>query len=93
MVLLFLVFDCSFVMFSEQCSAISSSPGMTITYALIQMVEKVAETTDRARIITKARATKLLQGPARDVIGLVYEKGGSELREMCHVLPSRRSGA
>merc|ERR1712054_370207 len=35
-------------------------PGMTITYALIQMVEKVAETTDRARIITKARATELL---------------------------------
>merc|ERR1711884_951471 len=35
-------------------------PGMTITYALIQMVEKVAEKTDRARIITKARAHKLL---------------------------------
>merc|ERR1711939_983997 len=36
-------------------------PGMTITYALIQMVEKISETTDKARIITKARATKLLQ--------------------------------
>merc|ERR1719229_514493 len=35
-------------------------PGMTITYALIQMLEKVAEKTDRARIITKARAQKLL---------------------------------
>merc|ERR1711907_298527 len=35
-------------------------PGMTITYALIQMVEKIAETSDKARIITKARATKLL---------------------------------
>merc|ERR1712203_1328146 len=35
-------------------------PGMTITYALIQMVEKVAERTDKARIVTKARATKLL---------------------------------
>merc|ERR1712159_274598 len=32
-------------------------PGMTITYALIQMLEKVTETTDKARIITKARGT------------------------------------
>merc|ERR1712113_261538 len=31
-------------------------PGMTITYALIQMLEKIAEATDKARIITKARA-------------------------------------
>merc|ERR1711977_816978 len=29
-------------------------PGMTITYALIQMCEKIAEKTDRSRIITKA---------------------------------------
>merc|ERR1711871_574496 len=28
-------------------------PGMTITYALIQMVEAVSERTDKARIITK----------------------------------------
>ncbi len=35
-------------------------PGMTITYALIQMVEKVAERSDRARIITKAKVTKLI---------------------------------
>merc|ERR1712137_452792 len=35
-------------------------PGMTITYALIQMVEKVAERSDKARIITKACAKKLL---------------------------------
>merc|ERR1711957_954033 len=44
-------------------------PGMTITYALIQMVEKVAERSDRARIITKARVTKLTmdnKGKARD---------------------------
>merc|ERR1719158_2402593 len=34
-------------------------PGMTITYALIQMVEKVAENSDMARIITKARAHTL----------------------------------
>jgi len=53
---------------------------MTITYALIQMVEKVAEKTDRARIITKARAhTLLTNGPA--VIGLTYEKGGKDIKE------------
>merc|ERR1712151_317187 len=56
-------------------------PGMTITYALIQMVEKMGETTDRARIITKAKATKLLQGPDGNVVGLVYEKGGIEFQE------------
>ena len=33
---------------------------MTITYALIQIVEKTA--TDKARIVTKARVTKLLMG-------------------------------
>ena len=31
---------------------------MTITYALIQMLEKVAENSDRAKIICKAKATK-----------------------------------
>merc|ERR1719393_1058021 len=56
-------------------------PGMTITYALIQMVEKIAETTDKARIITKARATKLLQNQGGDVVGLIYEKGGQEFQE------------
>merc|ERR1719375_2550883 len=56
-------------------------PGMTITYALIQMVEKISETTDKARIITKARATKLLQNPGGDVVGLIYEKGGMAYNE------------
>merc|ERR1712066_458314 len=56
-------------------------PGMTITYALIQMVEKIAETTDKARIITKAKATKLLQNGGGDVVGLVYEKGGLAFQE------------
>ena len=55
-------------------------PGMTITYALIQMLEKVAEITDRARIINKAKAhTLLLNGP--NVIGLIYEKGGDNIKE------------
>ena len=34
-------------------------PGMTITYALIQMLEKVSEKTDRGRIVTKAAASSL----------------------------------
>merc|ERR1711884_538099 len=57
-------------------------PGMTITYALIQMLENVAEKTDRARIITKARAHKLLTNPDSGAcVGLVYEKGGEDFKE------------
>merc|ERR1719487_1496373 len=56
-------------------------PGMTITYALIQMVEKIAETTDKARIITKARANELLVGANNSVVGLIYEKGGLQFQE------------
>merc|ERR1711988_1401374 len=56
-------------------------PGMTITYALIQMVEKIAEKTDRARIVTKAKATTLLQNKAGAVTGVIYEKGGVEFQE------------
>merc|ERR1711963_506402 len=52
-------------------------PGMTITYALIQMLEKVAEKTDRARIITKACADKLLM-EGGNCIGLVFAKAGVE---------------
>jgi len=55
-------------------------PGMTITYALIQMVEKIAEKTDKARIITKARATSLLTSNGA-CVGLVYEKGGVQFQE------------
>ncbi|CAK0853738.1 unnamed protein product, partial [Prorocentrum cordatum] len=55
-------------------------PGMTITYALIQMVEKVAERSDKARIITKAKVTKLLTAN-KACVGCVYEKGGAEFQE------------
>merc|ERR1719148_166300 len=61
-------------------------PGMTITYALIQMVEKIAERTDKARIIVKARATKLLTSSSDTVTGLIYEKGGSEFQEFGPVI-------
>merc|ERR1712012_596475 len=62
-------------------------PGMTITYALIQMVEKIAERSKGkvARIITKARAHKLIieEGVCT---GLVYEKGGTDYTEMGPVI-------
>merc|ERR1719328_990667 len=62
-------------------------PGMTITYALIQMVEKIAEHTKGrvARIITKATAhTLTMEGPV--CTGLVYEKGGTDYNELGPVI-------
>merc|ERR1719401_182091 len=44
------------------------------------MVEKVAEKTDKARIITKARATQLLMNDGI-CVGLTYEKGGMQFQE------------
>merc|ERR1719359_2208177 len=53
---------------------------MTITYALIQMVEKIAENTDKARIITKANVKSLhLQGGT--CIGCTFEKAGQTFQE------------
>merc|ERR1711998_468352 len=60
-------------------------PGMTITYALIQMLEKVSEKTDRGRIITKACVNKLIMnGPA--VVGCEYAKGGVQYKEFGPVI-------
>merc|ERR1712050_515659 len=56
-------------------------PGMTITYALIQMLEKIAESTDRARIITKARVHTLLTNESGACVGCIYEKGGVNEKE------------
>jgi succinate dehydrogenase/fumarate reductase flavoprotein subunit len=53
---------------------------MTITYALIQMLEKVAEKTDRARIITKACVNKLIMNGS-DVVGCEYLKGSETCKE------------
>merc|ERR1711912_77541 len=55
-------------------------PGMTITYALIQMLEKVAEKTDRARIVTKAEVYKLIQN-GKSVVGCEYKKAGKVVKE------------
>ncbi|CAJ1407897.1 unnamed protein product [Effrenium voratum] len=60
-------------------------PGMTITYALIQMLEKVAEKTDLARIVTKAKVVKLIQ-EGKACVGCVYEKGGQNFQEFGPVI-------
>eukprot|EP00392_Amoebophrya_sp_AT5.2_P004973 g4982.t1 len=62
-------------------------PGMTITYALIQMVEKIAEKTNGsvAKIVTKSKATSLIFEGGK-VVGVNYEKGGSMLKEMGPVI-------
>merc|ERR1719456_1641485 len=57
-------------------------PGMTITYALMQRFEKIAETSDRARIVNKARVFNLLTGKTnKQVIGCEYEKAGMAYTE------------
>jgi flavocytochrome c len=55
-------------------------PGMTITYALIQMVEKVSEQSDMAKIVTKAKVFKLLCEGGK-CVGCAYEKAGSTFQE------------
>jgi flavocytochrome c len=60
-------------------------PGMTITYALIQMLEKISEKTDRARIITKAEVYDLvMNGP--NCVGCMYRKGGATFKELGPVI-------
>merc|ERR1719486_1672205 len=58
---------------------------MTITYALIQMLEKVCEKTDRGRIITKAEVFNLLRN-GKAVVGCEYRKGGSVFKEFGPVI-------
>merc|ERR1719281_447287 len=55
-------------------------PGMTITYALMQTFEKIAESSDRAKIVNKAKVFKLIIN-AGTVVGCIYEKGGQEFKE------------
>merc|ERR1711907_663838 len=55
-------------------------PGMTITYALMQAFEKVAETSEKARIINKACVYELLTSNG-GVIGCEYEKAGMAYNE------------
>ncbi|CAG8440556.1 11931_t:CDS:2 [Diversispora eburnea] len=56
-------------------------PGMTITYALMEGIEKLAEQQpDRVRIIMKARATKLIK-EGDTIVGVEYVKGGQTFKE------------
>merc|ERR1712127_1133546 len=50
------------------------------------MVEKIAERSDKASIITKARAHKLLTNSSGAVTGLIYEKGGSDKTQIGPVI-------
>merc|ERR1712232_1443076 len=55
-------------------------PGMTITYALMQAFEKVAEVSERARIINKARVFNLITN-AGGVVGCLYTKADANFTE------------
>ncbi|CAG8513993.1 11767_t:CDS:2, partial [Scutellospora calospora] len=56
-------------------------PGMTITYALMEGIEEFAEKQpDRARIIKKARVTKLIK-EGDTVVGVEYVKDGQTFKE------------
>lgn len=56
-------------------------PGMTITYALMEKLEKIASDSkgELAQIITKAKATKLITKNGA-VVGVEYEKDGKTLQ-------------
>ena len=58
---------------------------MTITYALIQMAEKIIEKTDKAKISTKARVTELIMSDCA-CTGCIYEKGGANFKEFGPVI-------
>jgi len=57
-------------------------PGMTITYALMEALEDIAEESDRAKIRLKSRVTKLLRNARGDVIGCEgQDKDGKTFQE------------
>ncbi len=58
-------------------------PGMTITYALLEKLEEIERLSKRqtAKIITKARITKLTYGEDGNINGIVYEKDGKSYAE------------
>lgn len=56
-------------------------PGMTITYALMEKFDDIARVdSSRARVITQARVTKLIQEGDK-VVGVEYEKDGKLVQE------------
>ena len=63
-------------------------PGMTITYALLEKYEDIcAAKPDKARLINKARVTKLLtDSRSGEVTGVEYVKDGKVARELGPVI-------
>jgi flavocytochrome c len=55
-------------------------PGMTITYALMDTLEKIEKATEgkRARIINKARVVRILRETNGEATGVIYQKDGQE---------------
>lgn len=53
---------------------------MTITYAMIQMIESIAERSNVARILTKTRVVRLLVNDTGVCEGCMYERLGKESR-------------
>jgi flavocytochrome c len=57
-------------------------PGMTITYALMEKLEEIAEESDRAKIMLKTKVEKLLKDAAGNVIGVeCTTKDGNTVHE------------
>ena len=63
-------------------------PGFAITYALMEALEEVEKKTQGklARILTKARVTRLLSDDAGRVVGVEYEQDGQTRREQGAVI-------
>jgi len=62
-------------------------PGMTITYALMEKLEDLCQSEpNRARILKKARATRLIQGDKGEIVGVEYEMDGKVNQEFGPVI-------
>jgi len=53
-------------------------PGFSITYAMIEDLERIAAAGGPAKIITKARVVRLKTNPQGGVQGVIYEKDGQQ---------------
>jgi len=57
-------------------------PGMTITYGLMEKIEEIAESSDKARIMLKTKVTRLLKDKAGNVCGVeAVTKDGKTFQE------------
>jgi len=56
-------------------------PGMTITYALMEKIEEIADESDRAKIFMKSDVKKLLTDASGAVVGVEFIKDGKAHQE------------